>query len=116
MTLLKTLRTRANLTQTQAAALLGVTQPALSQAEARQSIIDRALAAYGLQVAATADPIRAILAAHPDPMPRAHRARFAIRDAIRELYPDAAIVYTPEIGEAHDTYLARVRVALEVRA
>lgn len=116
MTLLRHLREKAHLTQTQAAALLGVTQPALSQAEARPSLADRALAAYGLLATVAPDPIRAVLAAHPDPMPRSPRPRQQIRDAIRDLYPAAAIVYTPEIGETHEAYLRRVRVALEVRA
>lgn len=116
MTILRTLRTKANLTQTQAAALLRISQPALSQAEARESLADRALAAYGLLLTVEPDPVRAILAPHPDPLPRSLRPRAAIRDAIRDLYPTAAIVYTPEPGEAHDAYLSRVRVALEVRA
>lgn len=116
MTLLHRLRLAANLTQTQAAALLGISQPAISQAEARESLADRALHAYGLLLSVAPDPIRPILAAHPDPLPRALRPRAAIRDAIRDLYPDAPIVYTPEIGETHDAYLRRVRVALEVRA
>lgn len=116
MTLLRSLRTRANLTQIQAAQLLQISQPALSQAEARPSHVDRALAAYGLHLTVAPDPIRAILQPHPDPLPRTPRVRQQIRDAIRDLYPDAPIVYTPEIGEAHDAYLARVRVALEVRA
>ena len=116
MTLLRRLRLAANLTQTQAAALLGISQPALSQAEARPSLADRALAAYGLLLTAEPDPVRAILAAHPDPLPKPLRPRAAVRDAIRDLYPTAPIVYTPEPGEAHADYISRVRPALEVRA
>jgi transcriptional regulator with XRE-family HTH domain len=115
-TLLQRLRLQANLTQNQAAVLLGTTQPALSRAEADPSLADRALQAYGLRLTIEPDPLHVILAAHPDPMPRDHRARAAVRDAIRAAYPDAAVVYTPEIGEPRAAYLTRVRVALEVRA
>jgi transcriptional regulator with XRE-family HTH domain len=116
MTLLRNLRLKANLTQTQAAALLQISQPALSQAESKPTLADRALQAYGLLLTAEPDPIRAILAPHPDPLPRSLRPRAAIRDTIRDFYPAAPIVYTPEPGESHADYLARVRPALEVRA
>jgi transcriptional regulator with XRE-family HTH domain len=115
-TLLQRLRLQANLTQNQAAVLLGTTQPALSRAEAGPCLVTQAATAYGLRLSVEPDPLHVILAAHPDPMPRDHRARAAVRDAIRAAYPGAAVVYTPEIGEPRAAYLSRVRPALEVRA
>jgi transcriptional regulator with XRE-family HTH domain len=103
---LKALRIRHNLTQAEAAALLGITQPALSQAERTPSHADRLEA-----VLAERDPLLTVPIQLHSP-----KARFATRDAIRRLYPDAYLVPTAKPGEAHDAYLARVRVALEVRA
>ncbi len=106
ITRLQRLRLEANLTQNQAAALLGITQPALSQAERTPTHADRLEA-----ILAEREPLRTVPIDLSTP-----KARFATRDAIRRLYPNAALVPTARPGELPDAYLTRVRVALEVRA
>ena len=105
-TRLKALRIQANLSQREAAELLGITQPALSQAERTPTHADRLEA-----LLAERDPLRTVPIQLHSP-----KARFATRDAIRALYPNAALVPTARPGELPDAYLSRVRVALEVRA